>query len=325
MGRARILLLAASLLAGPALATEGCAGGPGPVPPLACAALGEPVPPGAGTPAARPGPLSRLYHRDPARFRSNLLLAGYLTGLAWYGYQTWWENDRGDFHVEREGWFGQDSYRGGTDKLAHAWLVYTTTRLLTRGFQWTGYPQPRALRKATWTTGLAYLGIEIADGFTKRFGFSPEDLVANAAGLGFAWWSERHPGFDELFDFRVQYLRTDSARRNDETITEDYSGQVYLLVLKLAGVPRFRRHSLLRYLEFSVGYGTRGYQPEDELVPRSRHLYAGIGINLGELLRRKVFHDPARWSRTRRVTETALEFLQVPGTMALSGYRLPDN
>jgi len=25
------------------------------------------------------------------------------------------------------------------------------------------------------------------------------------------------------------------------------------------------------------------------------------------------------------VTETALEFLQVPGTMALSGYRLPDN
>ena len=89
----------------------------------------------------------------------------------------------------------------------------------------------------------------------------------------------------------------------------DYSNQRYVLALKLAGFEQLKR-TPLRLLEIQGGYYARGYTAEAELrgEPLRRRLFAGVGINVGELLfprRRGWFHKAAR---------SALEYLQVPYT-----------
>ena len=70
----------------------------------------------------------------------------------------------------------------------------------------------------------------------------------------------------------------------------DYSGQTYLIVAKASGVERFRHHPVMRYLEFAVGYGTRGSgAPPDVPSDPSRNVYLGISINLSELLGQTAF------------------------------------
>ena len=55
---------------------------------------------------------------------------------------------------------------------------------------------------------------------------------------------------------------------------------------------------------------------------RSRHVYLGISLNVSEILRNSVFRDSARKTRSQRVTETVLEYVQVPGTAVLADHRL---
>ena len=146
----------------------------------------------------------------------------------------------------------------------------------------------------------------------------------NAVGVGLAWLFERNSGADKVLDFRLQYWPSGDARRlNEVDPISDHSGQTYLLVAKAAGIPALRQHDPLRYFELAVGYGTRGYEPNDGNPnrDRSRHVYFGISLNISEILGDTVFRN-AKGSRSQRVTDTVLEFVQIPGTAALADHRL---
>jgi len=80
-------------------------------------------------------------------------------------------------------------------------------------------------------------GVEVVDGFSKKFRFSMEDAVANAVGAAFAVLVEKYPRVDALLDFRLLYQRSDDAKRVGETDPlADYSGQTFLLAAKADGV-----------------------------------------------------------------------------------------
>lgn len=81
---------------------------------------------------------------------------------------------------------------------------------------------------------------------------------------------------------------------------------------------------LLHYFELAADYGTRGFEPSDGTPSpsRSRHVYFGISLNISEILRNTVFHDSAEKSRTQRITDTVLEYVQIPGTAVLADHRL---
>lgn len=79
------------------------------------------------------------YGADAARvqFRTRAVIAAGTLAVAIYGTQAWWSDGlTRDFGFTNEEWFGQDTYAGGADKLAHGYAGYVATRLFARG--WNG-------------------------------------------------------------------------------------------------------------------------------------------------------------------------------------------
>jgi hypothetical protein len=272
---------------------------------------------GCGWPALaqeQPAAAPRL-GEDQVRFRTAALMIASIGGTALYGRAKWWQDGiGGSFRTVNEGWFGRDTAHGGADKLGHAMFAYTGTRLLTRAFEWAGNEPDAALKLAAWTAVGTLMGVEVVDGHSKKWGFSKEDALLNLTGGALGWWLETHPAADALLDLRVQYSPSMGPQgRRSFNPFGDYSGLRYLLVFKASGMPALREQSLLRYVEFQVGYGARNFETESRaLVAPTRHVYYGVSLNLSEVLRSTVFDGNANASRSQRLTETALEYVQVP-------------
>ena len=283
------------------------------------------------------------------RFRTAALLSGYAAAVGTYGYFSWWNKDvrrhviaadgsvseqtvanrTESFRVSHEGWFGHNTPDGGADKLGHAFTSYVSTRLLASSLEhWGGQERKDAIWLAGLTAAGVSLAVEVLDGYTRDYGFSATDLTMNLVGVGAGMFLESSSRWDDLIDLRWQYRRSADAKwLGDRDPIADYSGQTYLLVFKASGIPAFQSNRWLRFLEFQVGYGSRGYSPHPgsfaPVQPRPhRNLYFGIGLNLSELLGATVFGDSR--GRARRVTENVLEYLQVPGTNVLLRYGLDD-
>ena len=259
---------------------------------------------------------------DVKPYRTGLLISGLALATTAYGVTSWWGDSSSQFRVRHEGWFGEDSPNGGADKLGHGFSFYLSTRLLSKGFQWAGHDSRKAAQLAGLTSAALSIGVEIMDGFTNQYGFSPEDVAMNLLGIGAGVFLESHPKLDRLFDIRVQYWPSDDARRlNDYDPVADYSGQTYLLVTKASGIPMLNKNKYLRYLELAVGYGTRGYQPTDGTgtQPTERNIYYGISVNLSQLLNDTILKSN---TTTRKITNSVLEYVQVPGTALLFKHSL---
>ena len=253
------------------------------------------------------------------RWKNAAVIGGIAATVGIYGATNWWEDGfSGSFHTVNEGWFGQDTNEGGADKAGHAYSTYVITRLLTRTFEAIGNDPGRALRLGTWTSLGVMTGVEVIDGFSKKYAFSLEDVVMNTAGAAFAVLSEVYPSVDALLDFRLLYQRPDDAQQAGATQPlSDYSGQTFLLVMKADGIPRLREVPVVRYLEFEVGYNARGYETNDgTLNDPERRICFGVGINLSRLLSDTVFRGDLKGGKIQRGTDTVLEYLEVPWTAA---------
>jgi uncharacterized protein YfiM (DUF2279 family) len=253
------------------------------------------------------------------------VLGGGLLGVAAYGASAGWYDDlTGELGTESEDWFGEHTYAGGADKLGHAFSGYLGSRLFAGGLRWAGNDPQWARTVGAATTLGILVGVELLDGYERGHQFSWEDLVADAVGVGFGVAMERYPEWDRLLDFRLQYWPSDAERRaGHESPGGDYDGQTYLLVAKARGVPRLREHPFLRYFGLAVGYGTWGYGSADgEPVSGTRLLYYGITLELSEVLGATAFRDAQTPSWPQRLTDTVLEYVQVPGTALLGDRRL---
>ncbi|QJR13810.1 DUF2279 domain-containing protein [Usitatibacter palustris] len=248
---------------------------------------------------------------DPT-WRNVGLIGGFTAGVALYGSQKWWSDGlTSHFRSESEGWFGKDTPYGGVDKLGHLYTTYASARILTPVFEWMGNDAKASRTLATWTAFGVMAGVEIVDGFSKQYKFSREDFIANGVGAVFAYVMEAQPGFDKLVDFRIAYKQ--STHSSDWDPFGDYSGQRYLLVAKADALPALRDNPLTRYLEVSVGYGTRGYDASQGVsATRSRDVYFGISLNLARVLADGFYGGTMSTTRTQRNTERFLDLVQLP-------------
>lgn len=225
------------------------------------------------------------------------LLAGVVGGTYLYGMTSWWgDGFDGGFKTRNEGWFGADTDHGGQDKLGHFMFTYAGSRLLTLGLTSRGNDRDAALRLGTLTTYGALTGVEVLDGFSAKWSFSPEDFLMNTLGAGTAWLMETDPKSDGRFDFRFNYRPStapDGSRRNWEPVS-DYSGQTYYFVTKASGFETLDRVPVLRFLELSLGYGARGFEEGGD---RARYTYVGITLNLSKALNETALKNAGPRSR----------------------------
>jgi hypothetical protein len=219
--------------------------------------------------AQREIPRSEFLERHRVLF-STLIPA---TGLALVaansliGYNT----DHG-FRVSHEGWFGTNTTNGGADKASHLADYFIVTNLFEDVYRMLGYSDNAAL---LWASGLAlatgFLN-EVSDGFTKH-GFSWEDFGMDGAGVVAASViSKTHT--KDLLGIRTSHLPS-------STYTED----VYSADFKISGLGQRLGLNIgpLRWLLFSVTYGSKGYRvsPPTEL---QRQVGFEIGLNLQQIL-----------------------------------------
>ncbi len=219
-----------------------------------------------------------------------------------------WDWGGASFHVTREGWFGKDTKYLGMDKLGHAYTGYLLSDYFTQRIAHSADdPVGAAI-----TGGILGMGIqtyvELLDGFSEN-GFSPEDFVADGIGVGFSILRNSVPGLAEKLDFRMEYIP--SGNKGAFEPYSDYSGQKYLLALKLSGFEAFEE-TPLRFVELQAGYYARGFTEEerDNGEKLRREPYVAIGFNLQELLD----GTPVRDETPTLLAKRALAYVQVPYT-----------
>ena len=242
-----------------------------------------------------------------AKWETGVAVAG-VTAL---GLTSWDWGSSKSFNFNPEGWFGKDTGSGGADKMGHAFTSYALTNVLANRLVREGRSPERAALSAAITTQAIMLYVEVFDGLSNDHGFAREDVVMNLLGTGLAYARTVNPDVRDLLDFRMEYQ---SSGYKGYRPFSDYSGQKYLLALKLGGFKALR-DSPFRYLELQTGYYTRGFSKSEQAngLERSRNSFIGVGVNLNELLfGRRASEEPA----LKNAGRLFFEHIQIPHTAA---------
>jgi hypothetical protein len=235
-------------------------------------------------------------------------LGGLAGGILYLGLQEWdWGSS--SFKFNDEGWFGMRTGSGGADKLGHLYSSYLMDEFLTdRLYHKTGNLKDAALKGAIFSGGLMLL-VETFDGVSSDHGFSYEDLIMNGAGIGISYLKNTVPGLRNKLDLRVEYHRSEADEGHPIT---DYTGYNYAAVLKLGGFNQLRK-TPLKYFELQLGYHAEGFKKEDRAYfkKKSAQLYAGIGLDLSEVLFKPLTSQTD--SELIDYADTFFRYYQAPG------------
>ncbi|WP_228714000.1 DUF2279 domain-containing protein [Arundinibacter roseus] len=196
-----------------------------------------------------PRPNYRLLHGMFAA--QSVLYAGSLYGLS----KSWYKNPLTNFTI------ADDIHEWKQlDKLGHMYTSYQISLLTAELYKKTGISKRQAVIYGAISGFFFQTPIEILDGFSPDYGFSPSDMVANIAGSALfagqqlAWDEVRiHPKFSFHFTPLAQVRPELLGRSRSEQWLKDYNGQTYWF----SGSPAsFLTNSKWPpWLCFSVGYG----------------------------------------------------------------------
>ncbi len=224
---------------------------------------------------------------------------GMLTGLATVWYQ---DNSWIGFHVKNDngGWIQIDKY-------GHAYTTYAMGKLGMNAMRWTGVKR----KKAIWYGGaygfLFMTSIELLDANYAEWGFSPMDMVANAAG-SMLLIAQELAFKKQVLSYKFSYHHTALAQQRPNLLGDtdlsrvvaDYNGQTFWLSLNLRSV--FKQQEFLpKWLNIAGGYGAYGllsaetnpriYQNGEMLPPveRYRSYYLSLDLDLDKIETRSKF------------------------------------
>ena len=177
------------------------------------------------------------------------------------------------FRVDYEGWFGQNTDNGGADKASHLADYYIIAGLYEDIGRMMGFSDKEAV---LWGFGVALatgLAVEVNNGFSKEYGFSFEDFAMDVAGATVSSVLSLTQTRD-LFGLRTSHLPHDTYTHDVYSADFKFSGLEKRLGIKLGP---------LRWLLFSVTYGSKGYQVSPPIT-KQRQLGLEIGLNLQQIL-----------------------------------------
>ena len=149
------------------------------------------------------------------------------------------------------------------DKAGHCMTSYYVGKLGMEALRWTGVSD----KKAIWyggTFGLMFLTtVEVFDGLSAEWGFSPGDMIANTSGsillIGqeLLWKEQRMLLKFSYHDTKYPSYRPKLGGNFQERMLKDYNGQTYWLS---ANIKSFLKNEskFPKWLNFAVGYGIDG-------------------------------------------------------------------
>ncbi len=228
--------------------------------------------------------------------------------------KSWYKNPLTHFHFrdDRHVWMQMD-------KFGHLFTAYQISRYTSEIYGSTGISRKQRILYGALSGFVFQSPIELLDGFSPDYGFSPSDVVANLAGS--ALFAGQMLAWDELrivpkFSVRpTSYagLRPELLGRTAmERLLKDYNGQTYWFSASPGSF--FPRPGWPRWLCISVGYGienmiaaetgksiSAGYRPY-------RQYYLSLDIDFTKIpAKRKWVRTAALLLNTLKVPAPALE------------------
>ena len=182
------------------------------------------------------------------------------TGSLLYLDQAWFDQySTGKFHF-----FNDNKEWLQMDKAGHLYANYQTSRLMMGALNWAGFNKKQELFIGG-TIGFAYMtAVEFMDGFSKGWGFSYGDMIANALGASAAisqqaFWKEQR------IQFKFSYAQSGLAKYNPELlgksintqILKDYNSQTYWLSVSPSSFIK-KENKFPKWLNVAFGYSAYG-------------------------------------------------------------------
>lgn len=168
--------------------------------------------------------------------------------------QLWYADfERQPFHF-----FNDNNQWKQVDKIGHFYSAFHISHSAYKSLKWAGLDENKAILWGGLASVIALTPIEVFDGFSKEYGASTGDIIANTAGgLLFvgqqALWGEMR--IQPKFSFnRSNYapLRPNTLGSNfSEELLKDYNGQTYWLSINIS---KFK-NNFPKWLNLAVGYG----------------------------------------------------------------------
>lgn len=180
------------------------------------------------------------------------------------------------------------------DKIGHFMTSYYVGKVGMEALDWAGVSKRNQLIYGA-TYGFAFLtAVEVLDGFSKEWGASTGDILANAAGTGFLigqelLWQEQR------ITVKYSFNQTKFAKQRPNTLGEnylqqtlkDYNGQTYWLS---ANIWSFNKKSNFpKWLNVALGYGAEGMlysqTKPSNLIPQDpyRQFYLSLDVDLTKI------------------------------------------
>ncbi|MCF6351360.1 MAG: YfiM family protein [Flavobacteriaceae bacterium] len=196
------------------------------------------------------------------------------------------------------------------DKFGHVMTSYYIGKIGMELLDWSGESKKNQLIYGA-TLGFTFLStIEIFDGFSKEWGFSFGDILANASGTGLLigqelLWEEQR------IQLKYSFHQTKFAKQNPELLgrnflentLKDYNGQTYWIS---ANIWSFNKKSKFpKWLNLALGYGaenmiTSNVTNNDN---RFRQFYLSLDLDLTKIKTNSKF---------LKTVFSAVNFIKIP-------------
>ncbi|MCL4511907.1 MAG: YfiM family protein [Bacteroidetes bacterium] len=193
-----------------------------------------------------------------------------------YQENAWWRVPRTQFRFVNDG-----NFVGNFDKLGHTFGSYVQSSAVQTAMEWSGY-EPQTAGYIGFVTALAQQTyIEVNDGITQIWGFSPGDMFSNIIG---SIYPLAQTTFPELRHFtpKVSYMPSNQYKSGMwKNNVDDYEGMTFWMSVD---IHHYLPLSLKRYwpkiLNLAIGTGVRNFQPD---VNVQHTLYIALDINAKEI------------------------------------------
>jgi hypothetical protein len=189
----------------------------------------------------------------------------------------WWKGNYKPFAVINDGIL--DNYSLGIDKLGHFFISNLYFHTINEAMKWGGF-SPTACQVTSVALPMLWaVSIELGDGYSI-YGFSFQDLAANALGLGFGLLQNKYK-FARMIDFKMSYFpsqRYTAMELNPWAISQDYDGHIYWLAFNIHDMlPSGGSRYWPEFLNLAIGYGVNHFPEIDQM---QREFMIGFDYNL---------------------------------------------
>jgi len=206
--------------------------------------------------------------------------------------QLWYADfERSKFHTinDNSAWLQMD-------KLGHVFTSYQLGKYGSHLLNWSGVGERDQLLYGA-TLGFTFLtAVEVLDGYSKEWGFSWGDILANGSGTGLyvgqeLLWREQRIALKYSFH-QTKYAKQRPDKLGEtflEQTLKDYNGQTYWLSANLHSF--FKESKIPKWLNIAVGYGGEGMLTGTKDVDnqvltsnqRYRQYYLSFDLNLSKI------------------------------------------